>query len=177
MHRATKRLALCTVASRPQLEVYNLPEPAQVHKAKLLGRPAVGRGRWWRRSSGAPEPELAPASLAAAQALQSRDAPKDGVVAVKVRRSTSHAMHMGKTTSFAHSDRAEENNVDSKWVASSKTASVPQIQYPDALETMSLDLKNIRLAASYLSKAELKFDLVSPVRPCPRGAHNVWNIR
>ena len=41
-----------------------------------------------------------------------------------------------------------------------------QIQYPDALEMMSLDLKNIRLAASYLSKAELKFDLVSPVRCC-----------
>jgi hypothetical protein len=32
---------------------------------------------------------------------------------------------------------------------------------------MSLDLKNIRLAASYLSKTELKFDLVSPVRASP----------
>lgn len=42
-----------------------------------------------------------------------------------------------------------------------------QIQYPDALKTMSLDLKNIRLMASYLSKTELKFDLVSPVRPKP----------
>ena len=44
---------------------------------------------------------------------------------------------------------------------------VTQVQYPDALETMSLDLKNIRLAASYLSKTELKFDLVSPARAPP----------
>ena len=43
------------------------------------------------------------------------------------------------------------------------------MQYPDALKTMSLDLKNIRLMASYLSKTELKFDLVSPVRPYARG--------
>lgn len=38
-----------------------------------------------------------------------------------------------------------------------------QIQYPDALPMMTLDLKNIRAAAYYLSKTELKFDLVSAV--------------
>lgn len=42
-----------------------------------------------------------------------------------------------------------------------------QVQYPDALQTMSLDLKNIRLMAGYLSKTELKFDMVSPVWPPP----------
>ncbi len=39
----------------------------------------------------------------------------------------------------------------------------PQVQYPDALRTMEMDLGNIRLAAQYLSKTELSFDLVSPV--------------
>jgi len=71
-------------ASHSVLHVQKPLANVQVHKAKLLGRPAAGGGRWWRRSSGAPEQELAPASLAAAQALQAKDAPKDGVVAVKV---------------------------------------------------------------------------------------------
>lgn len=35
-----------------------------------------------------------------------------------------------------------------------------QVQYPDALPTMTLDLSNIRLFAAYLSKTEIKFDLV-----------------
>ncbi|PSC70875.1 putative aarF domain-containing kinase 1 [Micractinium conductrix] len=38
-----------------------------------------------------------------------------------------------------------------------------KVQYPDALPTMSLDLSNIRLAAAFLSKTEIKFDLVSAV--------------
>lgn len=37
------------------------------------------------------------------------------------------------------------------------------MQYPDALPTMSLDLNNIRLAAAFLSKTEINFDLVSAV--------------
>ena len=36
----------------------------------------------------------------------------------------------------------------------------PQIQYPDALPTMALDLTNIRLFAAFLAKTEIKFDLV-----------------
>ena len=81
---AETRLQTSHIASQMTLQMRTSPACAQVHKAKLLGRPAAGRGRWWRRSSGAPEQELAPASLAAAQALESKDAPKDGVVAVKV---------------------------------------------------------------------------------------------
>jgi len=38
-----------------------------------------------------------------------------------------------------------------------------KIQYPDALPMMTADLGNIRAAAFYLSKTELKFDLVSAV--------------
>lgn len=38
-----------------------------------------------------------------------------------------------------------------------------QVQYPDALPVMTGDLRNIRAAAFYLSKTELKFDLVSAV--------------
>lgn len=42
-------------------------------------------------------------------------------------------------------------------------AAVPQVQYPDALPTMALDLSNIRLAAAFLAKTEIRFDLVSAV--------------
>ncbi|KXZ54564.1 hypothetical protein GPECTOR_4g629 [Gonium pectorale] len=38
-----------------------------------------------------------------------------------------------------------------------------KVQYPDALPVMTSDLGNIRAAAYYLSKTELKFDLVSAV--------------
>ncbi|KAG2436133.1 hypothetical protein HYH02_011642 [Chlamydomonas schloesseri] len=38
-----------------------------------------------------------------------------------------------------------------------------KVQYPDALPVMTSDLGNIRAAAFYLSKTELKFDLVSAV--------------
>ncbi|KAF5841271.1 ABC1/COQ8 ser/thr kinase [Dunaliella salina] len=38
-----------------------------------------------------------------------------------------------------------------------------KIQYPDALRTMTGDLKNLRAAAAFLSKTEIKFDLVSAV--------------
>ena len=38
-----------------------------------------------------------------------------------------------------------------------------KIQYPNALPTMALDLKNLRLFANFLSKTEIKFDMVSAV--------------
>ena len=38
-----------------------------------------------------------------------------------------------------------------------------QIQYPDALAVMTGDLGNLRGAAYFLSKTEIKFDLVSAV--------------
>lgn len=38
-----------------------------------------------------------------------------------------------------------------------------KIQYPNALRLMELDLSNIRLFAAFLSKTEIKFDLVSAV--------------
>jgi predicted unusual protein kinase regulating ubiquinone biosynthesis (AarF/ABC1/UbiB family) len=38
-----------------------------------------------------------------------------------------------------------------------------KVQYPDAAPTMARDLVNIRSAALFLSKTELKFDLVSAV--------------
>ena len=133
---------------------------AQVHKAKLLGRLAPARSRWLRRSSAVSvqSEELAPASLAAAKALASDDAPKDGVVAVKARHCETKLNLRWQVSSAMHVDVDLFQPIPAGFVA--------QVQYPDALETMSLDLKNIRLAASYLSKTELKFDLVSPVRPC-----------
>jgi predicted unusual protein kinase regulating ubiquinone biosynthesis (AarF/ABC1/UbiB family) len=38
-----------------------------------------------------------------------------------------------------------------------------KVQYPNALPTMSLDLGNLRLLAAFLSKTELKFDMLSAV--------------
>ena len=38
-----------------------------------------------------------------------------------------------------------------------------QVQYPDALPTMSLDLANIRLVSAFLQHTEIKFDMVSAV--------------
>ena len=38
-----------------------------------------------------------------------------------------------------------------------------KVQYPDAAATMARDLVNIRSAAAFLSKTEIKFDLVSAV--------------
>lgn len=43
------------------------------------------------------------------------------------------------------------------------TAERMQVQYPDALPVMLEDLKHIRLAAKYLSRMEINFDLVSAV--------------
>lgn len=37
------------------------------------------------------------------------------------------------------------------------------MQYPNSLPTMSLDLNNLRLLAAFLSKTELKFDMLSAV--------------
>lgn len=38
-----------------------------------------------------------------------------------------------------------------------------KVQYPNALPTMSLDLSNLRLLSAFLSKTELKFDMLSAV--------------
>jgi predicted unusual protein kinase regulating ubiquinone biosynthesis (AarF/ABC1/UbiB family) len=38
-----------------------------------------------------------------------------------------------------------------------------KVQYPNALPTMSLDLSNLRVLAAFLSKTELKFDMLSAV--------------
>jgi predicted unusual protein kinase regulating ubiquinone biosynthesis (AarF/ABC1/UbiB family) len=38
-----------------------------------------------------------------------------------------------------------------------------KVQYPNALPTMALDLSNLRLLAAFLSKTELKFDMLSAV--------------
>ena len=38
-----------------------------------------------------------------------------------------------------------------------------KIQYPDSLPTMTMDLQNLRIWGAYLSKTEIKFDLLSAV--------------
>ena len=38
-----------------------------------------------------------------------------------------------------------------------------KVQYPDAYPTMALDLRNVKAAAQFLQKTELKFDLTSAV--------------
>ncbi|KAI8476233.1 MAG: ABC1/COQ8 ser/thr kinase [Monoraphidium minutum] len=46
-----------------------------------------------------------------------------------------------------------------------------KVQYPDALQVMSEDLVNLRTISAFLSKTELKFDLVSAVDELQRQIH------
>ena len=39
-----------------------------------------------------------------------------------------------------------------------------KVQYPNAYPTMALDLGNVKTAAAFLQKTELKFDLTSAVK-------------
>lgn len=46
-----------------------------------------------------------------------------------------------------------------------------KIQYPGALQTMTLDLVNLRATSAFLQKTELKFDLLSAVEELQRQIH------
>eukprot|EP00878_Enallax_costatus_P021138 GHUV01022371.1.p1 GENE.GHUV01022371.1~~GHUV01022371.1.p1 ORF type:complete len:637 (+),score=223.29 GHUV01022371.1:216-1913(+) len=46
-----------------------------------------------------------------------------------------------------------------------------KIQYPGALETMTIDLVNLRATSAFLQKTELKFDLLSAVEELQRQIH------
>lgn len=46
-----------------------------------------------------------------------------------------------------------------------------KVQYPGALETMTLDLVNLRATSAFLQKTELKFDLLSAVEELQRQIH------
>jgi predicted unusual protein kinase regulating ubiquinone biosynthesis (AarF/ABC1/UbiB family) len=46
-----------------------------------------------------------------------------------------------------------------------------KIQYPDALSMMSSDLRNLKTLSAFLSKTEIKFDLVSAVDELQKQIH------
>lgn len=46
-----------------------------------------------------------------------------------------------------------------------------KIQYPGALQTMSLDLVNLRSVSAFLQKTELRFDLLSAVEELQKQIH------
>lgn len=46
-----------------------------------------------------------------------------------------------------------------------------KIQYPGALQTMTLDLVNLRSVSAFLQKTELQFDLVSAVDELQKQIH------
>jgi predicted unusual protein kinase regulating ubiquinone biosynthesis (AarF/ABC1/UbiB family) len=52
-----------------------------------------------------------------------------------------------------------------------------KVQYPNALPTMSLDLSNLRLLAAFLSKTELKFDMLSAVDELARQIRLEFDFR
>ncbi|KAG2426342.1 hypothetical protein HXX76_013099 [Chlamydomonas incerta] len=93
-------------------------QPYEDEPVAVAGGSSSSSSSSGRMPGAAPPPSPAVAALMHAVAVG--DAPKNGLVAVKV-------------------------------------------QYPDALPVMTGDLSNIRAAAFYLSKTELKFDLVSAV--------------
>lgn len=155
---------------------------AQVHKAQLAcppsqrGRPLLARlGEWvWkpRRGRDAPPPALLPGG--ADMCLACAAAPRDGVVAVKVS-SWSSALRQGKRGRDPRAcsipclhvlcpiDLMALHTPQALPVTPLPAPSPPQIQYPDALNDMTLDLANLRRLSSFLSKTEIDFDLVSAV--------------
>lgn len=52
----------------------------------------------------------------------------------------------------------------------------PQVQYPDALQVMTEDLINLRAISAFLSRTELKFDLVSAVDELQKQIHLEFNF-
>jgi predicted unusual protein kinase regulating ubiquinone biosynthesis (AarF/ABC1/UbiB family) len=46
-----------------------------------------------------------------------------------------------------------------------------KIQYPGALQTMTIDLVNLRATSAFLQKTELKFDLLSAVEELQKQIH------
>ena len=49
-----------------------------------------------------------------------------------------------------------------------------KIQYPNSLPTMVMDLENIRVWADFLSKTEIKFDMVSAVDELAKQVGRWW---
>jgi hypothetical protein len=52
-----------------------------------------------------------------------------------------------------------------------------KVQYPDAQQTMARDLVNLRAAAAFLSKTEIKFDLVSAVTELQKQIHLEFDFK
>ena len=61
------------------------------------------------------------------------------------------------TSAIAASDARRSKQGPKKGIVAVK------VQYPDAYPTMALDLGNVKAAAQFLQKTEMKFDLTSAV--------------
>ncbi|WIA37974.1 hypothetical protein OEZ86_001350 [Tetradesmus obliquus] len=88
------------------------------------------------------------------------------------QHSSSSSSSSGSVHSSYSSDRA--GNIGS----TAASGSVPdgglvavKIQYPGALQTMSIDLVNLRATSAFLQKTELKFDLLSAVEELQKQIH------
>jgi len=126
---------------------------SQVHKAKL--RPLKPRLHSRRRNGWFPLHLLLPPFLkntnspAAETASGTPPRPHDGSLDL-----TMNAAYKG----------SPPIDMQLVWQQAPKDGIVAvKIQYPNALPTMSLDLGNLRLWAAFLSKTELKFDMLSAV--------------
>lgn len=51
-----------------------------------------------------------------------------------------------------------------------------KVQYPDAERLMTRDLRNLRVLAEFLQRAELKFDILSAIKELQRGIKNEFNF-
>lgn len=122
---------------------------SQVHKAKLKSLPRR-RSRGWARL-GFLFPFL--------RSNNARDAAADvAALAARTPSATSSGNNPFVPTESPPIDLALA------WQQAPKDGILAvKVQYPNALPTMSLDLSNLRLLGAFLSKTELKFDMLSAI--------------
>lgn len=128
---------------------------SQVHKAKLklpksfYDRPKrnVLKSMWlWIRGS----------DFEQADRLERyRKDPSDGISDTLQYKSTRDDLSFGRKEAYDPSETARFAPPDGIVAV--------KIQYPNSLPTMSMDLQSIRLWAAFLSKTEIKFDMMSAV--------------
>lgn len=94
--------------------------------------------RFVRACPGTALSELQPGSLLKLPACDPQAAPSSAAIAASDARRSRHGPHKGIVA--------------------------VKVQYPNAYPTMALDLGNVKTAAAFLQKTELKFDLTSAVK-------------
>ncbi len=141
---------------------------SQVHKAKL--KPLPGQQQQYSSSSWWPLRILFPFWRRTSNGLNGATALAFGTISdTTTSKTTSTAVVASSSTSRNPALALVPTgnppvDLTLAWQQAPKDGIVAvKVQYPNALPTMSLDLSNLRVLAAFLSKTELKFDMLSAV--------------